>query len=198
MTLLDCGGCKKPIMVMAMISFEKAGPPTRTPMRTIRGDLLALARAGAFDMIVHGCNCQCQMGKGIALAIRQQFPEAYAADCATEKGSREKLGSFSSAKVEAGGRSFTIVNAYTQFHWRGQGVKADYDAIRNVMRAIAAQFRVAGSATRRSARVWPEGTGRLSARSSTRSWRGWITAMWSSRPDQGGRSGGEMPCRHLR
>ncbi|TGR89566.1 phosphatase, partial [Mesorhizobium sp. M2E.F.Ca.ET.209.01.1.1] len=27
-------------------------------MRTIRGDLLQLALDGAFDAIVHGCNCQ--------------------------------------------------------------------------------------------------------------------------------------------
>ena len=28
------------------------------------------------------------------------------------------------------------MNAYTQFLWRGKGVKADYEAIRAVMRAI--------------------------------------------------------------
>ncbi|QNQ09975.1 macro domain-containing protein [Sphingomonas alpina] len=110
-------------------------------MHTVRGDLLALACEGEFDVIVHGCNCQCQMGKGIALAIKRQFPAAYAADLETEKGSREKLGSFSAAKVEQDGHSFIIVNAYTQFHWRGAGMKADYDAIRHVMRAIALQFR---------------------------------------------------------
>ena len=109
-------------------------------MRTVRGDLLDLVRQGAFDVIVHGCNCQCQMGKGIALAIRQQFPEAYAADRATEKGSREKLGSFSAATIKRDGRSFVVVNAYTQFDWRGAGVKADYDAIRQAMRAVAEQF----------------------------------------------------------
>lgn len=110
-------------------------------MRTLRGDLLELALDDTFDVIIHGCNCQCQMGKGIALAIKQRFPEAYAADCATEKGSRQKLGSFSTAKIERGGRFFIIVNAYTQFHWRGTGVKADYKAIRDVMRGVASAFR---------------------------------------------------------
>ena len=109
-------------------------------MKIVAGDLLALARAGMFDVIVHGCNCQCQMGKGIALSIRQQFPAAYAADLRTECGSRAKLGCYSSATVDAGGHPVTIVNAYTQFHWRGGGVKADYDAIRRVMRAIARDF----------------------------------------------------------
>ena len=45
-------------------------------MRTIRGDLLQFALDGEFEAIVHGCNCQCVMGKGIALAIKQRFPEA--------------------------------------------------------------------------------------------------------------------------
>jgi len=109
-------------------------------MRTIQGDLLALALAGAFDVIVHGCNCYCEMGKGIALSIRRHFPEAYAADCATPKGDPAKLGSFSSATIERNGRSLTVVNAYTQFDWRGPGGKADYDAIRAVMRRIAREF----------------------------------------------------------
>ena len=109
-------------------------------MKVVTGDLLALARSVAFDVIVHGCNCQGQMGKGIALSIRQQFPAAYAADLRTERGSRSKLGTYSSATVDAGGHPVTIVNAYTQFHWRGSGVKADYDAIRRAMRAVARDF----------------------------------------------------------
>jgi O-acetyl-ADP-ribose deacetylase (regulator of RNase III) len=109
-------------------------------MRTIRGDLLQLALEGEFDAIVHGCNCQCQMGKGIALSIKQRFPEAYAADLTTVKGDRSKLGTISTAEIQRGDRTFHVVNGYTQFHWRGQGVKADYDAIRKVMKAVKAGF----------------------------------------------------------
>lgn len=109
-------------------------------MRSVRGDLLQFARIGAFDVIVHGCNCQGQMGKGIALAIKQHFPAAYAADLRTARGSALKLGTFSCATVEADGHAFTIINAYTQFHWRGHGVKADYEAIRRAMRAVARAF----------------------------------------------------------
>ncbi|WP_339501766.1 hypothetical protein, partial [Pseudomonas canadensis] len=98
-------------------------------MRIVRGDLLHLARQGDFDVIIHGCNCQCAMGKGIALAIKQQFPAAYAADLATAKGSAAKLGTYSSASLETDAGTLTIVNAYTQFHWNGPGVKVDYDAI---------------------------------------------------------------------
>lgn len=109
-------------------------------MQTVRGDLLALAIAGDFDVIIHGCNCYNTMGAGIAKSIKQQFPAAYNADLATEKGSRDKLGTYSSATVDCDGHELTIVNAYTQFNWRGRGVKADYDAIRSVFGRIKLEF----------------------------------------------------------
>ncbi|MEL6772315.1 MAG: macro domain-containing protein [Bacteroidota bacterium] len=109
-------------------------------MTTLEGDLLDLALAGRFDVIVHGANCQCTMGAGIAKAIRKQFPEAYEADRATEKGDRSKLGTITSARVVRGSVAFTIINGYTQFHWRGRGVKADYDAIRSVFQHVRRQY----------------------------------------------------------
>jgi O-acetyl-ADP-ribose deacetylase (regulator of RNase III) len=109
-------------------------------MNIIQGDLLELALQGRLDVILHGCNCQCQMGKGIALSIKQRFPEAYKADLRTEKGARSKLGTISFADIARDERAFTIVNAYTQFHWRGDGVKADYEAIRRAMRVVSSRF----------------------------------------------------------
>lgn len=109
-------------------------------MNVVTGDLLRLALDGRFDVIVHGCNCQCAMGKGLALAIKQQFREAYEADLRTPKGERAKLGRISTAEIERGPARFTVVNAYTQFHWRGEGVLADYDAIRSAFREIKLRF----------------------------------------------------------
>jgi len=108
-------------------------------MRIVEGDLVALALDGHFDVIIHGCNCQCVMGKGIALAIRQNFPEAYHADTDTLVGA-SKLGTFSFADIKREKASFSVVNAYTQDHFRGPGVKADYHAIRNVFKLIRNQF----------------------------------------------------------
>ena len=114
-------------------------------VKTIPGDLIKLAQQGEFDVIAHGCNCQCAMGAGIAKIIKKVFPAAYKADCETEKGSREKLGTCSVATcptesgwVDAG--SVDVVNAYTQFHWRGAGVKADYEAIRKCMAWIRENY----------------------------------------------------------
>ncbi|ABC29080.1 predicted phosphatase [Hahella chejuensis KCTC 2396] len=109
-------------------------------MKTIEGDLLALAQAGHFDVIIHGCNCQCRMGRGIALSIKNTFPDAYKADLKTKKGAQEKLGTYSYAEITSNDASFTVVNAYTQFHWRGEGDLADYEAIRSVMRKIKTDF----------------------------------------------------------
>ena len=108
-------------------------------MQTRSGDLIALAKAGEYDVIVHGCNCQCAMDAGIAKQIKAEFPAAYAADCATPK-SAEKLGRISTAQIDCNGHALTVVNAYTQAHWRGSGVLADYDAIRLAMRRIKTQF----------------------------------------------------------
>ncbi len=95
----------------------------------IKGDLINLALAGHLDVIVHGCNCFCSMGAGIAQTIQQEFPEALAADMQTTSGDKEKLGNFSSATVTRFGHTITIINGYTQFAYHGRQVLVDYKAI---------------------------------------------------------------------
>jgi O-acetyl-ADP-ribose deacetylase (regulator of RNase III) len=109
-------------------------------MNIVSGDLIELAKRGEFDVIIQGCNCQCRMGRGIALTIKQQFPEALAADYETTIGDRQKLGNFTTTHIYRDGWDFAIVNGYTQFHWEGEGVLADYDAIRSVFRQVKEQF----------------------------------------------------------
>ena len=90
----------------------------------VKGDLLALAEEGKFDIIVHGCNCQNTMGSGIAKQIKEQYPEAFQVDYAYDLVVRDtrynKLGNYSKAKVYSGS-NFTIVNAYTQFNYLPRG-----------------------------------------------------------------------------
>ena len=80
-------------------------------MKTRQGDLIQLALAGEFDVIVHGCNCHCQMGRGIALTIKEQLPEAYVADCQTPKSDKSKLGTISFAEIKRDEIQFIVVNA---------------------------------------------------------------------------------------
>ena len=99
-------------------------------MKEATGDLLVMAKAGRFDVIIHGCNCFCNMGAGIAKSIKKDFPAAFMADQQTAIADKTKLGSYSQARIELAEVAFVIVNAYTQYDWRGVGVKADYQAVR--------------------------------------------------------------------
>ena len=93
-----------------------------------------------FDVIVHGCNCFCTMGAGISKAIKSEFPEAYEADCNTEKGSKDKLGTYSHATIQKNGNEITVINAYTQHDYKGPGMKADYEAIGSVFKKIKLNY----------------------------------------------------------
>ena len=109
-------------------------------MKILKGNLLQLALDGNFDVIIHGCNCMCTMGAGIARQIKQHFPDAYKADQATKSGDRKKLGTYTSAEVERAGVHYTVINAYTQYDFGGRKVNVDYDAVRSCFRAIRRDF----------------------------------------------------------
>ena len=109
-------------------------------MKVVDGDVIKLALDGQFDVIIHGCNCQCGMGAGVAKGIKASFPEAYEADLKTEVGDQNKLGKTTYVTVMRGTNQITIVNGYTQFHWEGSGVLVDYDAVRSVMREVKSNF----------------------------------------------------------
>jgi len=110
-------------------------------MQTIKGDIIALAKQGKFDVVVHGCNCFNTMGAGVAKLIRNTFPEAWQADQATEKGDRTKLGTYTKAEILlANGHQLIVINAYTQYHYGGGGKLVDYEALKRVFEAIAHDF----------------------------------------------------------
>lgn len=100
-------------------------------LKYIKGDLVRDAERD-FDVIGHGCNCWCTMGKGIALDVKNKYPGAFDADRATALGAKEKLGRCSVWSND----NITILNMYTQWHYTGSSVKADYDAIRECMRRV--------------------------------------------------------------
>jgi len=103
-------------------------------MKTVRGDLITLAKSGDFDVIIHGCNCLHVMGGGVALGIRMAFPEAYKADQATKQGDKSKLGTCSEAVCPIGDDEYVaVINAYTQFDFGQPGVHVDYEAVRSCM-----------------------------------------------------------------
>ncbi len=109
-------------------------------MTTTKGDLIQLAVNGHFDVIIHGCNCFCTMGAGIARAIKEEFPEALNADAATVKGDKEKLGGYSYASVTRNSQTINVINGYTQYNYYGENVLVDYDAVRTLFSRLKNDF----------------------------------------------------------
>ena len=66
--------------------------------------------------------------------------QALKVDKATGYGDPSKLETISIAQVRHGTAAFSIVNAYTQFHFRGRGPKVDYVALEKCFQRIADQF----------------------------------------------------------
>lgn len=107
-------------------------------MKVLTSDLIRMAQNGKFDVIVHGCNCFCAMGSGIAPVIAKTFPDALEVDKNTIKGDKQKLGTISVAYDQD--YELYVVNAYTQFSFGGKEVHVDYDAIRTCFKQIKTEF----------------------------------------------------------
>ena len=92
-------------------------------------------------LIVHGCNCFCTMGSGIAGQIRRQYPEATFADDKTAPGDETKLGTYTWAMCK---NKTVIINAYTQYKFGTDEVHADYGAIETALTQIVQDFKSFG------------------------------------------------------
>lgn len=94
-------------------------------VKQVKGDLIKSAKKGEFDVIAHQANCFNTMGSGIALSIKNTWPEASDVDNLTKKGDIEKLGTISFTK----NTNPIIVNLYGQFDFWSTGVLTNYDAL---------------------------------------------------------------------
>lgn len=104
-----------------------------------KGNLLAMAQAGDFDVIVHGCNCQVDMGGGIAKQIAEQYPEVADLDASFNEMFVHKalmLGNIEWTDVDDD--AFTIVNGYTQL--MGGSGTFSYAALELVLMKVGAVF----------------------------------------------------------
>lgn len=102
------------------------------------GDLCEALVNGEVIAIGHQANCFNTMNSGVAKAIREKWPQVYAADCETRKGDRDKLGGFSMECVnESGKYTGFVFNLYGQYNY-GYDAKGytDYTALRQAMEAM--------------------------------------------------------------
>lgn len=112
-----------------------------------KGNLLDLAEAGQFDIIVHGCNCKNTMGSGIAKEIKERYPSAAIVDTAAHRDALseiELLGNYS--YTWENGNSYTgkfiIVNAYTQLdYWPRGKDHFQYESFQLILRKLAITFK---------------------------------------------------------
>lgn len=109
-------------------------------MKKIYGDLIELAKQGKFEVIVHGCNCFCTMGAGIAKQIAREFPQAVDIDRESGYGVESKLGDFSYVQVARGRNKIIIVNGYTQYNYIGTKPLVRYDSVRSVFKKVKDLF----------------------------------------------------------
>jgi O-acetyl-ADP-ribose deacetylase (regulator of RNase III) len=109
-------------------------------LKRVRGDLLKMADEGLFDVIVHGCNCFNNMGAGIALSIAEKYHAAVVADNATDRGSYDKLGNYTTAQLFSKTnpvKPFRIINAYTQFGAGGGSDLFEYASFELILKKLA-------------------------------------------------------------
>jgi hypothetical protein len=82
-------------------------------LKEIVGDIFEEFEAKRINVLVHQANCFHTMGGGIARVIAERYPVAAEVDRGkTLRGDKDKLGTYSIAKLPDGRR---IVNVYSQF-----------------------------------------------------------------------------------
>ena len=86
-------------------------------------------------LLIHGCNAQGKMGSGLALAVKNKYPEAYAAYMQEYELGLLELGTYSAAVV---GRNLTVVNAVVQnYYGRVQHIRyVNYTAIGEIFEQL--------------------------------------------------------------
>jgi len=81
------------------------------------------------DGFIHQANCFHTMGAGIALSIKNKYPELYQADIKHgRRGDISKLGSFSTVKCHDDKQGY---NLYGQYNFGGWARNTNYEAVYN-------------------------------------------------------------------
>lgn len=89
------------------------------------------------DIVCHSCNCQVCFGAGIALEIKNRFPEVFMDDCETIRGDRGKLGTIRIVKLTTYHPTIKYcTNMYSQFSMGRDKRHVNYEALYRCLEAI--------------------------------------------------------------
>jgi len=96
------------------------------------------------DVILHQANLFHTFGGGIAAAIKDAYPAAYAADCDTPHSDEQKLGTYSRARCpRSDGTDVVIVNCYSQTGMGAKDRNTSYNDIYTIFSDIEEKIRSA-------------------------------------------------------
>lgn len=129
-------------------------------MEIVKGDIFELALNGEFDVITHGCNCQCKQKSGVAKGMVEHFgTDKFRLEKNKFKGDIRKLGSIDYEQkfihnnkvldfipMNIDRHELYVVNSYTQFfygtnHPGGTEKPLDYEALTLCLRKINYTFK---------------------------------------------------------
>jgi O-acetyl-ADP-ribose deacetylase (regulator of RNase III) len=112
----------------------------------VKGDLIKLAKAGEFDVVAHGCNCFCVMGRGVAPQMATAFGcNRFRMEDKNTAGDINKLGQidWEVLNIAVGNSEFdimdhdlTVVNVYSQYTPNVALKPLDYEALTLGLRKI--------------------------------------------------------------
>jgi len=105
----------------------------------VKGDLIEMMQMNEFDVVIHGCNCFCTMGAGVALRLATKYPSILKADMTTKPGDITKLGGYSTTNISINNQNVQVFNAYTQYGYGSKrgGVEANFNYIHEALDKIA-------------------------------------------------------------
>jgi O-acetyl-ADP-ribose deacetylase (regulator of RNase III) len=106
-------------------------------IKTINQDIFKATK----QAILHQANCFGVMGGGFAKILREVYPEAAQVDSETQKGCKEKLGSFSCVKAKDG---IYIYNMYSQYRYGAAKRHTDYESFYTGLKAVEAHAKMLG------------------------------------------------------
>ncbi len=82
------------------------------------------------DAFGHGCNCFKRMGSGVALAVKNTYPEMTDADTNSECTPKQRLGTIMAVSLKNGKIGYNI---YSQFNYGSDKIQVDYLALEKAL-----------------------------------------------------------------
>lgn len=112
----------------------------KNKLKYVFGDILSDNGTDDFVLICHQVNCMGKMGAGLALQVRNKYPEVYSkytAHCGVVEQRSDLLGEVLFVDV---GEKTAVANIFGQYGYGKGEQHTDYDALREALRTIVMAY----------------------------------------------------------